>query len=149
MGKLYPMSVSKVIPAWLDLFRKLTTPSRFHSPRRHRGTAAGQSSSGLLCQMLALLLQTGLNAGQEPGASPSSSAASPSSPSHFQSRRLKRSEGSHKPEATAGGRKKAQPVLFGARISSEMRKEPCPVMDGWATISSLALASPVMEEDAG
>lgn len=64
-------------------------------------------------------------------------------------RRLKRSEGSHKPEATAGGRKKAQPVLFGARISSEMRKEPCPVMDGWATISSLALASPVMEEDAG
>lgn len=80
--------------------------------------------------------------GQEPGARPSPSQLAQALPPTSSRRRLKRSEGSHKPGATAGGRKKAQPVLFGARISSEMRKEPYPVMGGWATISSLGSRQP-------
>lgn len=109
------VSVSKVIPAWLDLFCKLAAPqSTPLTQKASRNCSWAVILRCLLCQMLALLLQAGLNMGQEPGARPSPSQLAQALPPTSSRRRLKRSEGSHKPGATAGGRKKAQPVLFGA-----------------------------------
>lgn len=144
MGKLYPyvslQGDSCLAGPVQQAHRPQSTPLTQKASRNCSWAIILQGR--LLCQMLALLLQAGLSMGQEPGARPSPSAASPGPPSHSQpapSETLRR-----QPQARGNCRrkKKAQPVLFGARISSEMRKEPCPVMEGWATISSLGSRQP-------
>lgn len=61
---------------------------------------------------------------------------SPPASSRASRRRLRAQKAATSQRQPPEGGKKAQPVLFGARISSEMRKEPCPAMGGWTTISS-------------
>lgn len=96
---------------------------------------------------LALLPRSGLNEGQEPGAPSQSLQGWPGGPPSPAGGALcSASEGSRKPE-TAGGKKRAQPVLFGARISGKMRKGWCPVMGGRAPRSGPAPRQPRGDED--
>lgn len=86
---------------------------------------------------LALLPRSELNEGQEPGAPFQSRQGWPGPPSPAGGAVCSASEGCLKPEA-AEGRKRAQPVLFGARISGKMRKDWCPVTGGRAPRSGPA-----------
>lgn len=94
---------------------------------------------------LALLPRSELNEGQEPGAPFQSRQGWPGPPSPAGGAVCSASEGCLKPEA-AEGRKRAQPVLFGARISGKMRKDWCPVTGGRAPRSG-PLAGPAEMED--
>lgn len=117
------------------------TPAIFTHPKGIFELKLGHHPQASATAKLTLLPQAGLHRARSQALCLSHGRAGPGTPS-LAGTVSSASEGSHKPETSCQGRKRTQPVLFGARISSKMRKEGCPVMGGRVPVSGPAPVQP-------